>query len=239
MMNHGARNVLYTLSLAIIVSAAYFKVSIENQQLKPKTAVLSDIATQAPEEAQHQHDSTTKATGKAFLKQYELASENKSDSSDALNLQEEFALLERPEVIAYLDHERDKAALDSYFNDDQSSETYSDQQIWDIIERVEAEGRVFAFEALSLKLRWLEKNALDESDFKIRSEEIINHYRERALAAQENYDPNDTPGFSEYKKEEARIIKEANEMQVYPEGMSKQEYLRQELLAARVRAYGA
>lgn len=149
------------------------------------------------------------------------------------------ALLKHPKVQAYFDQQQAKKALDAYFNNKESEEVYTDEEIWQIIERIESEGRVFAFEALSLKLRWLEKNADNELDFKARSEDLIAGYRARAEAAQ-NYQPeSELPAFAEYKKEEARIIKEIESMQSFPEGMTRQEYLRKSLLEARIKAYSS
>lgn len=234
-MNLSPRNTILFSILGLALIGAYIKVN-HNPVILPTDATGAGINSLTDELNQHQQANTIPAK---LVEQFETKQQLEilTDDEQALDEAQKQALLEHPAVQAYFDKEQDKAALDAYFNEDDPSTAYSDQEIWQIIERIEDHGRVFAFEAMTLKLRWLEKNSDNELDFKQRSEALIAEYRERARIAQENYDPNTIPGFSEYKQEEARIIREANEMQVYPEGMSKQEYLRQALLEARKKAY--
>ncbi|BBM00740.1 hypothetical protein [Microbulbifer sp. GL-2] len=145
-------------------------------------------------------------------------------------------LLSHPRVKAYLDQEQAKQALKDYFAD---LGNLSSEQAWDAIEQVENENRVTGYEALSLKLAWLEKNSINEADFKQRAEALFNIYRDQAQSVISRYDPHtEVPGFSTYKDLERSIVEEVQQMSSFPDGMSKHEYLRKRLQEARETVYG-
>ncbi|MFA0810530.1 hypothetical protein [Microbulbifer epialgicus] len=145
-------------------------------------------------------------------------------------------LLNHPRVKAYLDQEQLKQALQDYFAD---LGNLSSEEAWSAIEKVERENRVTGYEALSLKLAWLEKNSINETEFKQRAEELFNNYREKAQSVINRYDPHkQVPGFSTYKDLERSIVEEVQQMTSFPNGMSKHEYLRKRLQEARETVYG-
>ncbi|MEW5248960.1 hypothetical protein [Microbulbifer discodermiae] len=153
-----------------------------------------------------------------------------------MDRQEAAKLLSDPRVEAYLRKERDKLSLDDYFNG--NDDTLSDQEIWQLIETIEAEGRVMAYEALALKLAWLERNSADKAAFEQAAAELVEAYREKSQRHTAEYDPyKEVPGFAEYKQREVEIVKEVQQMTSFPDGMSRQEYLRQRLQEARKKAY--
>jgi len=223
-MNTQPGKVILASCFVLVAGLSYLKISNDASALD-EPRVLSDVQERAPV----QNDLPESGTKETLQQLQDEA--NKPGQSDARK-----QMLEHPKVINYFEHEQDKIALDSYFNDENAR--YSSEQIWTLIEKIETEGRVFAFEALSLKLRWLEKNAASREEFEARSQMIISSYRQRAEDAQKAFDPNDIPGFAEYKEVEAQIVARINDMHSFPNGMSRQDYLRQELLAARVKAYG-
>ncbi|QFT53448.1 hypothetical protein [Microbulbifer sp. THAF38] len=146
-------------------------------------------------------------------------------------------LLDHPRVKAYLDREQLKQEIKEYFAD---LGNLSSSEAWDAIEKVENENRVTGYEALSMKLAWLEKNSLNEADFKQRAEELFNLYREKAQSVISRYDPHtQVPGFSTYKDLERSIVEEVQQMTSFPNGMNKHEYLRQRLQEARETVYGS
>ncbi|WP_444945751.1 hypothetical protein ACJJIP_18110 [Microbulbifer sp. VTAC004] len=146
-------------------------------------------------------------------------------------------LLDHPRVKAYLDQEKAKKALQNYFA---NLGNLSSEEAWDTIEQVESEKRVTGYEALSLKLAWLEKNSINEAEFKRRAEELFNIYREQAQSVISHYDPHtEVPGFSTYKDLERSIVEEVQQMTSFPDGMSKHEYLRKRLQEARETVYGS
>ncbi|WP_299596253.1 hypothetical protein [uncultured Microbulbifer sp.] len=144
-------------------------------------------------------------------------------------------LLSHPNVIRYLEREARKERLQDYFSNltgDSSGEA------WQLIDEIERDGGMMAYEALALKLAWLEKNSSDRADFDNASAELLERYRERAQQASDAYDPHrDVPGFAQYKDMEKRIVLEVQEMDSFPDGMSRQEYLRRRLQQAREVAY--
>lgn len=156
---------------------------------------------------------------------------------DTLNIDDaqKQAWLEHPRVKAYFEKESQKQQLKDYFDNPSG---HDPQAIYSLIEKIEAEGRMVAFEALSLKLAWLEKNTTDADEFKTKSEAIINQYKQKAQQMNAQYKPENIPGFTQYKAQEKQIIDEVNNMSSFPDGHSKQSYLRERLLQARIVAYG-
>ncbi|WP_157976575.1 hypothetical protein [Parahaliea mediterranea] len=142
-----------------------------------------------------------------------------------------------PRVVAYLSRERDKSTLRGYFDDPGASELSADEA-WALIEQVEAEGRVMGFEALHLKLAWLERNSASEEEFQQRASQLLAQYRQRAEQAAQAGSPERNPAFVDYKQRERQIMDEVAAMDDIPNGMTRQAYLRQRLLEARMAAYG-
>ncbi|MCO1334263.1 hypothetical protein MO867_07890 [Microbulbifer sp. OS29] len=146
-------------------------------------------------------------------------------------------LLDHPRVKAYLDQENIKRALKDYFS---GLGELSSEEAWEAIEEVEREARVTGYEALSLKLAWLEKNSVSQGEFKLRAEELFNVYRSQAQSVIDDYDPHiEVPGFSTYKELEQSIVEEVQQMTSFPGGMSRHEYLRKRLQDARETVYGS
>ncbi|WP_193166375.1 hypothetical protein [Microbulbifer hainanensis] len=144
------------------------------------------------------------------------------------------ALLDNPRVQTYFDREREKQALADYFSGGNSG--LSDEQVWQLIEGIEGEGRILAYEALALKLEWLERNSDSQAEFEQASQALVEEYRSRSLQSAQAYDPYEqVPGFAAYKAEEQRIVAEVQKMDAFPQGTTRQEYLRQRLREARER----
>ncbi|WP_444929571.1 hypothetical protein ACJJIF_17485 [Microbulbifer sp. SSSA002] len=173
------------------------------------------------------------------LKDDSGSAQNISDSMPQPQLEnaEDEELLNHPRVQAYLDRESVKQALKDYFA---GLGEFSAEEAWDTIEKIEREARVSASEALSMKLAWLEKNTPDRTEFIRRAEALFNVYRDKAQIAIRDYDPAaEEPGFSSYKAMERSIVEEVQQMTSFPEGMSKDEYLRKRLQEARESVYGS
>lgn len=156
-------------------------------------------------------------------------------SNDTLTPEQQ-ALLAHPNVKAYLAREQQKATLKQYF---EQPSGHDPEKIYQLIESIENEGRLLGFEALNLKLAWLELNSANEDDFKQASQKLIESYKQKAEKAALNYAPESIKGYTKYKEMESAIVKEVMAMDSFPEGHSRQSYLRDRLLNARVMAYGS
>ena len=107
------------------------------------------------------------------------------------------ALLDNPRVQRYFARESDKGALADYFSG--KGGQYSDAEIWQLIEAIEREGRVMAYEGLALKLAWLERNTDSKLEFDTAAEKVLENYRINAARIAAEYDPYvDEPGFARY-----------------------------------------
>ncbi|BFM11982.1 hypothetical protein R50072_21350 [Simiduia litorea] len=155
---------------------------------------------------------------------------------EADNLEQQL-LLGHASVQQYLKRQTDKQALHDYFNTS-GNDADEAKAIWLQIETLEAEGGVLGFEALHLKMAWLEKNSTDRAAFEAEAKDLLAHYQEKSQASTEKYNPENTPEFKSYKAQELQIIQEVNRLDTIPRGLSREQYLREKLLAARMAAYG-
>lgn len=156
----------------------------------------------------------------------------------AVSVEEELiAILEDPRVQSYFRRQEDKQRLSDYFSGENTEIT--DEEAWQLIDAIERDGRIMAYEALALKLAWLERNSASKAEFDAEAQSLIEEYRQRSLNSVKEYDPyKDVPGFAEYKEAEKQIVREVEQMNTFPDGMSRQEYLRRRLQEAREKAYG-
>ncbi|MFC6634530.1 hypothetical protein [Microbulbifer taiwanensis] len=167
-----------------------------------------------------------------------LPAEAPDDALAIPDQQELASLLSDPRVQTYFQRQKDKQALSDYFSDEGGELTA--EEVWQLIETIEREGRMMAYEAMALKLSWLERNSASKAGFDAAARELVEEYRQKSSQSTEEYNPyEDVPGFTEYKKAEKRIVREVQQMSTFPNGMSRQEYLRERLLEAREAAYGS
>lgn len=71
-----------------------------------------------------------------------------------------------------------RKALNNYFANPYQSE-HTAQEIWQIIEEVERDQQVLAFEALNLKIEWLKINIYDKTALQARTDTLISDYNNR------------------------------------------------------------
>ncbi|AVO55509.1 hypothetical protein [Ectopseudomonas mendocina] len=105
------------------------------------------------------------------------------------------------------------------------------------IDTLEAQGELALSEALLMQLGLIRATESDEATQKMKAQRLIERYqqisaeREARLAAQPD------PNFERYKAEEKRIVEEVLALQSIPDGLSRDEYLRQRLQEARERSF--
>lgn len=154
------------------------------------------------------------------------------DGADTALSEEQIARVEN-----YLELESTRQSIQDYF-DDPFEQADRAPAILDAINQLERDGRVIGFEAMHLKLSWLALNTDDEASYERQATALIEGYAARDRAAQKAFKPESIPGFSDYKAREAEIIAEVNAMDSFPQGQTRQQYLRERLLEARIAAYG-
>lgn len=103
----------------------------------------------------------------------------------------------------------------------------------------EQQGKLLPMEALILKLAMLKYTASDEQDYKTRAKALIDQYQAISDAREQAWLANPDPKFIEYKRREMDIVNEVRDMTTIPDGLSRDEYLRQRLQQARIEAMGA
>lgn len=108
--------------------------------------------------------------------------------ADEKVLTDQKALLAENEFKPYADHSFELHSFNKGLNDERSEETNASatqtsnasstehQKVWDLIAQLEQDKRIYAYEALSLKLKWLEKNIADPKTLKTKAEALISDY---------------------------------------------------------------
>lgn len=198
--------------------------------LIPAAAALATVWLEfKPEYRQTAPSHTTSASGNH--------SEKNDPSVPEPHSEQQQSLLNNTKVQQYLQRQTEKQALQDYFNNP-DNDAEAAKKAWLLIEKTEAEGGVLAYEALHLKMAWLEKNNPDRASFEAAAKDLMTTYQEKSLAAAEKYNPENTPAFKNYKAQELEIIQEVNRLETIPKGLTREAYLRERLLAARIAAYG-
>lgn len=105
------------------------------------------------------------------------------------------------------------------------------------LEEKEAKGELAAGESVLLQIALIRASVDDPAEQTARSEALIGRYQAASEAREKARAQQRSPQFERYKQEERRIVEEVNAMQAIPEGLSRNEYLRQRLQEAREQAY--
>jgi len=103
----------------------------------------------------------------------------------------------------------------------------------------EQAGKLVPIEALTLKLAMLRYTSASDEDYKSKAKSLIDQYQHVSDAREQAWLANPEPQFVEYKRQENDIVKEVMAMTVIPDGLSRDEYLRQRLERARIATMGA
>jgi hypothetical protein len=107
------------------------------------------------------------------------------------------------------------------------------------ISRYEAAGELSASEALVLKIALIRETIADQA---VQTAQVIalqKHYRAESERLQAEWQARPDPAFDLYKAREREIVAEVDGMSEIPDGLSRNEYLRQRLQRAREEASAA
>lgn len=107
------------------------------------------------------------------------------------------------------------------------------QAIAQEITRHEAAGEVAAAEALTLRAALIRESVADPAEQLEAIAALQEHYREQGERKQAEWETRADPEFELYKAREREIVAEVMAMTTIPEGLSRDEYLRQRLQRAR------
>jgi hypothetical protein len=107
------------------------------------------------------------------------------------------------------------------------------------ISRYEAAGELSASEALVLKIALIRETVPDQAAQTAQVVALHKHYRVESERLQAEWQARPDPAFELYKAREREIVAEVSSMSEIPDGMSRNEYLRQRLQRAREDASAA
>ncbi|NQD39086.1 hypothetical protein HPT27_18875 [Permianibacter sp. IMCC34836] len=113
------------------------------------------------------------------------------------------------------------------------------RQLMDGTNKYEQEGKLVPMEALVLKLAMLRYSSSGDDDYKTKAKTLIDQYKAISDAREQAWLANPDPKFIDYKRQENDIVNEVLAMTVIPDGLSRDEYLRQRLEQARIATMGA
>ena len=150
------------------------------------------------------------------------------------------ALLASPEVRAYQARQQFAADYQAFIQGAQALSAAERRRQAEAlakeVERREAADELALSEALLLQLGLAQAEGGDEQTQKARADQLVARYQalsQRREAQQQAPDAR----FEQYKRDEQRIVDEVLQMDSIPDGLSRDEYLRQRLQEAREQAY--
>ena len=154
------------------------------------------------------------------------------------------ALASTPEALAYRSRQEFEQEARNFLRDasklDDNTRNTRALALSREINRREQNREFSAGEAIMLRVGLIHAAVENESERIRQVQTLVTRYREqsaqreRAFQAQQRRDAQ----FQQYKAQEARIVSEVLSMQYYPDGMGRDDYLRQRLQEARVTIYG-
>lgn len=105
------------------------------------------------------------------------------------------------------------------------------------IDTLEAQGELALSEALLMQLGLIRATENDEATQKMKAQRLIERYQQISADREARLAAPPDPNFERYKAEEKRIVEEVLALQSIPDGLSRDEYLRQRLQEARERSF--
>lgn len=152
-------------------------------------------------------------------------------------------LQQHPIAKAYLAYNEFQQHSRGFFdNADKLSEQEKQAQLRQLIDgtnQYEQEGKLVPMEALVLKLAMLRYSSANDDDYKQKAKSLIDQYKAQSDLREQAWLANPDPRFIDYKRQENDIVKEVTSMTVIPDGLSRDEYLRQRLEQARIATMGS
>lgn len=155
---------------------------------------------------------------------------------------EQQALLEDPRIIQFAQRLDFEEELQRFFQEAAELDAQQRQNRADQLEqqlaRYEQETQVSAPEALMVRLALLQLLEQDEAAAKAAATELIERYQARSEARLEAWRLAPKPEFDRYKVREKAIVEEVMALDRIPGGLTRDQYLRQRLLEARIETMG-
>lgn len=186
------------------------------------------------------HSSTEAEPAPAAMATTPVPPTDASGEAARLDKNAQLALLKAPAVQGYQAHLQFAADYQGFIKSAANLEQAQRQQraaaLAREIDRREAAGELALSEALLLQVGLAQAEGGDEEAQKARADALVARYQ--ALSqAREAKDKTPDPRFVQYKNEEKRIVDEVLSMGSIPDGLSRDQYLRQRLQEAREQAY--
>lgn len=155
---------------------------------------------------------------------------------------EQRALLEDPRIIQFAQRLDFEEELQRFFQEAAELDAQQRQNRADQLEqqlaRYEQETQVSAPEALMVRLALLQLLEQDEAAAKAAATELIERYQARSEERLEAWRSAPKPEFDRYKVREKEIVEEVMALDRIPGGLTRDQYLRQRLLEARIETMG-
>lgn len=105
------------------------------------------------------------------------------------------------------------------------------------LDAMEQRGELALSEALLLQIALIKAVSENETEQKTRAETLIKRYQAISAEREARLTQQPVPNFERYKAEEKRIVEQVLALQSIPDGLTRDQYLRQRLQEARERSY--
>lgn len=168
-----------------------------------------------------------------------IAEENTIEESTTLSADEPDNL--SPKYLAYISQleagdDIRRLVKDAANLNDEDKQIKVDEINKQISELEKAE-KISKVEHLMLQLALVKLSAENEEQAKQKSQHLITQFQQLSAERTQAYINNPSPKFKDYKSREKTIVAEVMAMEVFPDGLTREEYLAQRLAEARQASY--
>lgn len=205
-------------------------------------AIVWQPATQAPQDAGSNTPSGAKESGQVPGTNSLSAPSKTGTGADNQLTSEQQAMLEAPRVIEFAQRLDFQSEVRGFFANapdlpaDEASRRAT--AIQNQLDGYENTGEVSAPEALMVRLAMVQLLEPNEAAAKAAATALITKYRSASEARLAEWKSSPEPEFRSYKAREKAIAAEVMSMERFPNGLTRDQYLRQRLQQARIETMG-
>lgn len=137
-------------------------------------------------------------------------------------------------IQSMLNHQQFQQEMQSILSQGENVDPETVQKLQSDLDELVAEDMVTPFEELMIRLALI-KNSVDESTFETLSEQMMADYEARVDMEKSTVQPDSR--HLTYKEQERKVVQEVLSMSHYPDGLSRDDYLRKRLDEVRSEIY--
>lgn len=212
------------LALLLLISVTYIFLAVSRDKVdtdEPDGSVPEAATSTSPETAQK------RLPAKHSTPQGLSTNDKTKIDTQVLDSEQEQVLARYQDTLTkHKNIEKKLQLLRESQNDSDKDKLY--QEIFETTNAAEANNQITNLEALSIKLTTAQ-NRFDPETYEIEAQKIREGYSHESKQQWKDYLENRDEEFLNYKDAQTKLLKRVNNMTEYPDGLTRNEYLKQEI----------